>query len=201
MASAGVSGLAVSLAGGGALLIYAGLKGQSPIDALREVLTGQPGPIPAGKPVTFAGGSGDWGSGTLGGVITGASSAAPAVNVAMAQLGKPYLWGGTGPDRFDCSGLIYYSYVKAGIGSPPRVSWGYPTSPKFRQVARGEVGAGDVLWKPGHVALAVNNSELVEAPHTGAVVRTGPIDGRGFRLYLRWVGTGTGSEKLTERGR
>jgi cell wall-associated NlpC family hydrolase len=187
MPTAGIKGTAIAIAGAGSLLVYAGLKGQNPLAALREVLTGKPGPVPAGKPVTLASVSDTGTVGTEAG-ISGASSAAPAVNVALAQLGKPYLWGGRGPDRFDCSGLISYAYRQASIGTPPTTSWGYPTSTKFRKISRAEVGAGDVLWKPGHVALAVNNSQLVEAPHTGAVVRTGSIDGRGFRMYLRWIG-------------
>lgn len=198
MPSAGVSGRAVALAGAGALLVYAGLKGQNPLAAMREVLSGKPGPLPAGKKVSLAGG--DWGGGSFSGV-EGTSTAAPAVQVALRQVGKPYLWGGTGPDRFDCSGLIYYAYVQAGVGTPPRTSYGYPVSPKFRKIGRAEVGAGDVLWKPGHVALAISNSQLVEAPHAGTVVRTGGIDGRGFRMYLRWADTGAGSEKLSEHGR
>lgn len=186
MASPGISGTAVALSAGGALLLYAGLRGTSPVDALRDVLTGKPPPLPEGKAVTLSGG------GSVPPVAeTGTSSAGAgrAVDIALQQVGKPYKWGGNGPDRFDCSGLIIYSYRKAGINLPRYWSGAFAVSSQFRKVPREQVAAGDVLWKPGHVALATGNNGLVEAPHTGALVRTGPIDGRGFRLFLRYVGS------------
>lgn len=185
--SPGISGTAVALAAGGALLVYAGLRGTSPVDALRGVLTGKPPPLPEGKTVML---SGD-GSGAVAETGAVAAGAGRAVDIALQQVGKPYRWGGNGPDRFDCSGLIIYSYGKAGITLPRYWSGAFTISSQFRKVPRAQVAAGDVLWKPGHVALATGNNGLVEAPHTGALVRTGPIDGRGFKLYLRYVGSGS----------
>ena len=48
-------------------------------------------------------------------------AAATAVAFARAQLGKPYLWGGTGPDAFDCSGLVMMAYQAAGVTHPPHL--------------------------------------------------------------------------------
>jgi cell wall-associated NlpC family hydrolase len=184
--SAGVSGRAVALASAGALLVYAGLRGESPLESLRGVLTGKPQPVPEGTPVTVSGASG--GSLASGTAIVGSGAAASAVPIALAQVGKPYRWGGTGPNSFDCSGLIYYSYRKAGLQAPPRTSWGYAGSRLFRQVSRAQVSAGDVCWHPGHVALAISNTQVVEAPHAGVPVRTREISG--FVIYYRYVGAG-----------
>ena len=46
------------------------------------------------------------------------ATAQTAVNVALAQQGKPYVWGGAGPNAFDCSGLTQYAYAKAGVSLP-----------------------------------------------------------------------------------
>src|SRR5436309_13571890 len=56
--------------------------------------------------------------------VVAAPAAAPnqaaqtAVNTALAQVGKPYVWGGAGPNSFDCSGLVQYSYKAAGVSLP-----------------------------------------------------------------------------------
>jgi cell wall-associated NlpC family hydrolase len=188
---ASVNGLALGVATAGGLLIYAGLRGENPLAALRGVLTGSPAPVPAGKPVTvelpnWSGGTGDWGSGTFSG--TGAAGVGKAVSIALAQVGKPYKWGGKGPSVFDCSGLISYAYIQAGLMTGYLTSWGFATSTKFRKVKRQEVQAGDVLWRTGHVALYIGNGQIVEAPRTGIPVRTRTVKPTEFSLTLRFVG-------------
>lgn len=190
---ASVNGLALGVATAGGLLIYAGLRGENPLAALRSVLTGSPAPVPAGKPVTVDWlGGGDWGSGTFGGTgidpTTGAGTAARAVQIALAQVGKPYKWGGKGPASFDCSGLISYAYIQAGLLTGYLTSWGFASSPKFRKVGRQEVAAGDVLWRPGHVAMYIGNGQIVEAPRTGIPVRTRVVKPTEFALTLRYAG-------------
>jgi cell wall-associated NlpC family hydrolase len=182
--SVGVSGSAVALSAGGALLVYAGLRGQQPLEALRGVLTGRVEPVPAGKPVDVPGAQDGAGASRTSIAVPGAVGR--AVDIALQQVGKPYRWGGVGPNSFDCSGLISYAYNHAGIRIGRLTSLGFAVSPKFRKISRNDVQAGDVLYKPGHVALAISNSQLVEAPRTGIPVRTREISG--FTMYLRYAG-------------
>ena len=185
-AQAGISGKAIALATGGGILVYAGLRGENPLEALRSVLTGSPAPIPSGTPVTLELPSD---TASRSGVASSAV-AGRAAQIALQQVGKPYRWAAAGPDRFDCSGLISYAYNRAGASGFGRMtSAGMAVSPKFRKISRSDVQAGDVLWRVGHVALAISNSQLVEAPRTGIPVRTRAISG--FTMYLRYVGTGS----------
>lgn len=184
----GISGTAVGLAAGGGLLIYAGVTHQTIPDALRGIVGGT-----AAKPAPFVKPAGSSsppaGAGPVGAAAGESAFGQAIATQALAQVGKPYKWGTDGPDSFDCSGLAYWSIRHAGDPSYSRLTtWGIIASPRFRKIGRGEVAAGDFCWKPGHVAIATSNSELVEAYKTGQPVRTGPIDGRGFTVYLRYVG-------------
>jgi cell wall-associated NlpC family hydrolase len=111
-------------------------------------------------------------------------AAGRAVAFALAQLGKPYQWGATGPDSYDCSGLTQTAYADAGV-SIPRVAaaqWYAGT-----HVGMGELQVGDLVFfatnlsDPGtihHVAIYIGGGRMVEAPFTGSVVRISSI-GRG----------------------
>ncbi len=95
--------------------------------------------------------------------------AALAVRAALSRLGCPYVWGATGPDRFDCSGLVKWAYAQAGVQldrtTYDQVNDGVP-------IARSQVRPGDLVFpNPGHVQLAIGNGLVVEAPHAGATVR------------------------------
>lgn len=180
----GFSGPAVALAAGGGLLIYAGVTRQRLPDALRGLVRGT-----AVKPASFvkpsSSSSGEGPADTSGGTALGAKIAA----AALTQVGKPYRWGATGPDSFDCSGLLYWAIRHAGDPSYPRLATPQiAVSTRFSKISRGEVGAGDVCWKLGHVAIATSNTGMVEAYKTGQPVRTNPIDGRGFTMFLRYLG-------------
>ncbi|MBB4917964.1 C40 family peptidase [Streptosporangium saharense] len=89
---------------------------------------------------------------------------------ALAQRGKPYLWGGTGPDAFDCSGIIYMAYRSVGL-TIPRTTFGqWPFGIK---VPAGQEQAGDLVFfnagpgtaadRPGHVGMVVSPGKMVEA--------------------------------------
>ncbi|MFG2084628.1 NlpC/P60 family protein [Spirillospora sp. NPDC048824] len=105
-------------------------------------------------------------------------AAARAIAYARAQLGKPYVWGATGPRAFDCSGLTYAAYRAAGI-SIPRVSgaqWRHgPHVPNGREQPGDLVffnsGPGTSTNNPGHVGLVIGGGKMVAAPHTGTVVQ------------------------------
>jgi cell wall-associated NlpC family hydrolase len=97
------------------------------------------------------------------------SRAALAVRAALSRLGCPYVWGATGPDRFDCSGLVKWAYAQAGVHldrtTYDQINDGVP-------VARSQVRPGDLVFPhAGHVQMAIGNGMVVEAPHAGANVQ------------------------------
>jgi cell wall-associated NlpC family hydrolase len=95
--------------------------------------------------------------------------AAVAVRAALSRLGRPYVWGATGPNRFDCSGLVQWSYAQAGVHlgrtTYQQINDGIP-------VPRSQVRPGDLVFPhAGHVQMAIGNNLVVEAPYSGASVR------------------------------
>ena len=100
------------------------------------------------------------------------SPGAPAaIAYARSKLGVPYCWGGTGPGCYDCSGLTSQSW-KAGGKAIPRTSEAQAES--LPEVALERALPGDILWRPGHVALYIGGGKVIQAPHTGDVVRESP---------------------------
>jgi alpha-tubulin suppressor-like RCC1 family protein len=100
-----------------------------------------------------------------------------AIAAARAQLGKPYLWGGTGPNAFDCSGLMVWSWAMVGIRLPrvaaDQQAWATP-------VTAAQLRPGDLVFygNPAHhVAMYLGNGEMIEAPYTGVPVRISPVWG------------------------
>jgi cell wall-associated NlpC family hydrolase len=112
------------------------------------------------------------------------AAARKAVAVALAQLGSPYVWGAEGPATFDCSGLTSFAYAAAGV-TIPRVSRAqFAAYAGLRPVDPLHLVAGDLVFfadnpgNPGtihHVGMYIGKGLMVEAPHTGAVVRTSSI--------------------------
>ena len=93
------------------------------------------------------------------------------VNLAHAQLGKPYVWGAEGPNSFDCSGLIHYVYKQAGV-SMPRSS--KEQSNVGTKINKSDLQPGDLIFSStdgtggvSHVAIYVGNGEMIHAPRTG----------------------------------
>ena len=101
------------------------------------------------------------------------SQADKAVAFAYAQLGKPYVWGATGPDSYDCSGLMYAAWGAAGI-TLPRDTYGEWAD--LPHIPMSDLQPGDLILYNGesHVAMYVGNGEIIDAPHTGAVVEKLP---------------------------
>ncbi|WP_139329733.1 MULTISPECIES: C40 family peptidase [unclassified Mycobacterium] len=96
-----------------------------------------------------------------------------AVRAALSRLGRPYVWGATGPNQFDCSGLVQWAYAQAGIHldrtTYQQINDGIP-------VPRSQVRPGDLVFPhAGHVQLAIGNNLVVEAPYSGASVRISPL--------------------------
>ena len=103
--------------------------------------------------------------------------AGAAVQYALAQLGKPYVWGAVGPDSYDCSGLTQAAWNRAGV-SISRTTWdqvrdGSPTD--LDHLSVGDLvltpGSDGSLAAPGHVGLYLGAGFVVEAPRTGDVVK------------------------------
>ncbi|MEU5215623.1 NlpC/P60 family protein [Streptomyces sp. NPDC020807] len=104
------------------------------------------------------------------------SRAAAAISFARAQLGKPYVWGATGPSAYDCSGLTQASWRAAGV-SLPRTT--YTQINAGRRVSRSELAPGDLVFfysGISHVGLYIGGGQMIHAPRPGSPIRIAPID-------------------------
>jgi cell wall-associated NlpC family hydrolase len=106
-------------------------------------------------------------------VAANSKTAASAIQFALAQIGKPYVWGATGPDAFDCSGLMLRAYQAAGI-TLPRVSADQYHAGALLPVA--DAQPGDLMFlatdptDPAtihHVFMYLGDNQIVEAPYQG----------------------------------
>jgi peptidoglycan DL-endopeptidase CwlO len=100
-----------------------------------------------------------------------------AVSYAEEQLGKPYVWGATGPDAFDCSGLVMMAYEAAGVNIARTSQEQWKTLP---HVPKSKVEPGDLVFfagsdgtpaAPGHVGLVIGKNLMIEAYATGTPIR------------------------------
>jgi cell wall-associated NlpC family hydrolase len=105
-----------------------------------------------------------------------------AIEAAQTQLGKPYMYGGAGPDSWDCSGLTQWAFAQAGVLIPRTAADQYAAIPN--KIALGQIEPGDLLfWATNladpttihHVAIYVGNGLMLAAPHTGTNVQVEPV--------------------------
>ncbi|MCI0688926.1 MAG: NlpC/P60 family protein, partial [Sporichthyaceae bacterium] len=198
----GINGLAVAMVAGGGYLVYSGVRNVPLVEGLRELAAGQQ---PTGRPaivtpVTFGGQLGGSGNGS-GPAPAGSSALADA---AVKYLGIPYRFGGTDPGTgLDCSGLVYVCLKDIGINEPRRVSMGYRVWRGAVNIGRAQIRSGDLCCYLGHIGIAVSNSQMIHAPHRGAVVRYGPIDWSRTNPVLgrRLVGAGPAQQPAPAAGR
>ncbi|MEW2807794.1 NlpC/P60 family protein [Streptomyces massasporeus] len=115
------------------------------------------------------------------------SRAAAAVSYAYQKLGSPYVWGATGPNAFDCSGLVQAAYRAGGV-SLPRTT--YSQIAAGRRVSRSELLPGDLVFfyaGISHVGIYVGNGRMIHAPNPSAPVRVAPLDDMPFAGATRVV--------------
>jgi len=98
------------------------------------------------------------------------------VGVAMAQLGKQYVFGTEGPDTFDCSGLVVYSYRAVGVELPHST---YSLWNEGVYVSQDQLQPGDLVFfdNLGHVGIYIGGGQFIHAPHTGTVVQIATLSG------------------------
>jgi cell wall-associated NlpC family hydrolase len=102
--------------------------------------------------------------------ILATGKAETVLRYVCAQLGKPYVFGGAGPNVFDCSGLTMMAYKQVGINLNHYVPDQYSAS---RRVARADLQPGDLVFfnHNNHMGIYVGNGKFAQAPHTGDVVK------------------------------
>ncbi|POG43359.1 hypothetical protein BV881_32365 [Streptomyces sp. ZL-24] len=104
------------------------------------------------------------------------SRAGRAIAFAHGAIGKPYVWGATGPNAFDCSGLTQAAWRAAGV-SLPRTT--YTQINAGQRVSRSQLAPGDLVFfysGISHVGLYIGGGQMIHAPRPGAPVRIAPID-------------------------
>jgi cell wall-associated NlpC family hydrolase len=123
---------------------------------------------------------------------------ATAIAYAQQQIGKPYLWGGTGPDAFDCSGLVMMSYLTAGvsIARTSEAQWATEVRVPAGQEEPGDLvffaGSDGTVSSPGHVGLVIGHGMMIEAYATGFPIRVASYTNRDPVGFTRpWAKPGT----------
>jgi peptidoglycan DL-endopeptidase CwlO len=109
------------------------------------------------------------------------------VRYACARLGDPYQWGGSGPDRFDCSGFTMMAWRQAGVSLPHNAAM---QATYGTRVALGDLQVGDIVffYSPiGHNGIYLGGGLMIHAPRTGETVRIVPV---------RYVGAVTAAVRL-----
>jgi cell wall-associated NlpC family hydrolase len=107
--------------------------------------------------------------------VVATGRAAIAVAFARAQIGKPYVWGATGPDSYDCSGLVQAAWAAAGVALPRTT---YDQINAGHRVSTADLQPGDLVFYyagVSHVGMYVGNGEIIHAPHPGASVEYAPV--------------------------
>lgn len=110
--------------------------------------------------------------------------ASGVVGIALKYTGIKYVYGGASPAGFDCSGLVMYCYAQMGISLPHYTG----DQVKYGSTVTGSLKSGDLLFfgppsAPYHVAIYAGNGYMIEAPHTGDVVKVTPV--RGYSVAKR----------------
>lgn len=178
--SAGIPGLAVALAAGGSYLLYAGLGNIPVLEGLRALLRGElpaprpPAPAEIPEALQFSNN-----------VIAGNAVPAPPSNLAekivdvtMDHVGVPYKLGGNDPSGWDCSGMVTWVLRTCGVGGLPSArptALQYLTWSGATTVPRDQCQPGDLACWAGHIGIATNQNNMVNAPTFGVPTRVQKI--------------------------
>lgn len=107
-----------------------------------------------------------------------------ALQHALQQVGDPYVWGAEGPNAFDCSGLVQYSFGQVGVDTPRTTrqldDWG-------TRVSANNMQRGDLVFAygGGHMGIYAGDGQWVNAPSSGQVVEVEPVPMRSVTLVVR----------------
>ncbi|GAB3996565.1 hypothetical protein GCM10029992_17050 [Glycomyces albus] len=106
------------------------------------------------------------------------------VQFAYDQLGDPYEYGSSGPDTWDCSGLVQgaWAQVGASLSHNVQMQWN-----ETARISRDELQPGDIVFYDGlgHNGIYIGDGQIIHAPHTGDVVRVADIDIMAIQGYGR----------------
>jgi cell wall-associated NlpC family hydrolase len=105
------------------------------------------------------------------------------VGIAMQYLGVPYVWGGSSPRGFDCSGLVVYVFAQIGVSLPHST---YALWNVGSAVSRDQLQPGDLVFFSGlgHMGIYIGGGQFIHAPHTGDVVKISSMSGYYASAYV-----------------
>jgi len=169
-------------------------RAAAPAPAAPKVAAAKPTPTNPSTTATDGGGAGgDTGGGSAVAspppppvAVPSSSRGAAALAAAQSQLGKPYVYGAAGPNGFDCSGLVMWSYGQVGVSLPHYSGAQYSASVR---IPISDLQPGDLVFFYSdlhHVGIYAGGGMMIHAPHTGDVVKYASI----YRMGAPPVGAG-----------